>query len=76
MTTSEHYTKFENMMHSALFVRPTGANHKKTRDANVSKDGIKNLIIDLIAASPDNTMKNQAKKPAWDSAQVEQKGFR
>ena len=63
-------------MHSAPFVRPTGANHKKTRDANVSKDWIKNLILDFIAALSDNTMKNQAKEPAWDSAEVEQKGFR
>lgn len=40
------------------------------KNANVSEDWIKNLILDFIATSPDNTMKNQTKEPAWDSALV------
>lgn len=40
------------------------------KDADVSGEWIKDLIQDFIATSPENTMRNQAGDPAWDSALV------
>ena len=38
--------------------------------ANVSADWIKGLILDFIATSPHNTMRNKTEEPAWDDALV------
>jgi len=37
---------------------------------NITGDWINNLIEDFIATASDNTMQNQKKDPAWDTAQV------
>ena len=38
--------------------------------ANVSADWIRGLIRDFVAASPHNTMGNEAEEPAWDDVLV------
>jgi len=40
------------------------------QDFDITADGIKNLIRDFIATSPDNTMQTETGEPAWDSAMV------
>ena len=38
--------------------------------ANISGDGVRDLIQDFIATSPLNTIKNEAETPAWEGALV------
>ena len=38
--------------------------------ACISHDWIKNLILDFVKTSSDNTMKNETEDPAWDSALI------
>jgi epoxyqueuosine reductase QueG len=40
------------------------------KSTNISRDWIEDLIRDFIAASPQNTMKNNTGEPAWDDVLV------
>ena len=39
-------------------------------NANISGDGIRNLIQDFITTSPLNTIRNEEEDPAWDGALI------
>ena len=40
------------------------------KDIKTTHDWIKNLILDFVATSSENTMKNEAGDPAWDGALI------